>query len=133
MFMGGPVIAGIHHPCRKIRSGQQCISSRAPLPYSPNPKGRARPAGGEDAPPRERRMKALTTGLLLAMLLGGVAAANENLMKELAPTGKLRVALVFAPSKSVFFVVKEADGKPQGVTAEIADALGKKLSLPVEF
>ena len=41
-------------------------------------------------------------------------------MKELAPTGKLRVALVFAPEKSIFFVVKDVNGKPHGVTADIA-------------
>ncbi len=53
-------------------------------------------------------------------------------MKELAPTGKLRVALVFAPSMSVFFVVKDESGKPRGVTADLAAALGKTLDLPVE-
>lgn len=71
-------------------------------------------------------------GLMLALLIAGSASANENTMKELAPTGKLRVALVFAPSMSIFFVVKEADGKPRGVTADLAEALGKTLSVPVE-
>ncbi|TMI98586.1 MAG: transporter substrate-binding domain-containing protein [Alphaproteobacteria bacterium] len=52
-------------------------------------------------------------------------------MKELAPTGKLRVALVFAPSMSAFFVVKEND-KPRGVTADLAAALGRKFNLAVE-
>jgi polar amino acid transport system substrate-binding protein len=77
-------------------------------------------------------MKILTIcGVMLALSLG-TASANESTMKELAPTGKLRVALVFAPSMSIFFVVKEADGKPRGVTADIADALGKKFNVPVE-
>jgi polar amino acid transport system substrate-binding protein len=53
-------------------------------------------------------------------------------MKELAPTGKLRVALVFAPSKSIFFNIKDAIGKAQGVTADIAGALAKKFNLPLE-
>lgn len=70
-------------------------------------------------------------GLLLA-LFAGPASAQESTMKELAPTGKLRVALVFAPSMSVFFVVKDADGKPVGVTRTLADELGKRLSVPVE-
>jgi polar amino acid transport system substrate-binding protein len=70
--------------------------------------------------------------LMLALLLAGGASANESAMKELNPTGKLRVALVFAPSMSIFFVVKEADGKPRGVTADLADALGKALNQPVE-
>jgi polar amino acid transport system substrate-binding protein len=54
-------------------------------------------------------------------------------MKELLPTDKLRVALVFAPSKSAFFVVKDAGGSPEGVTADITAALGKHLGLPVEL
>lgn len=69
---------------------------------------------------------------MLALLIASSASANESTMKELAPTGKLRVALVFAPSMSIFFVVKEADGKPRGVTADLADALGKKLNVPIE-
>jgi polar amino acid transport system substrate-binding protein len=71
-------------------------------------------------------------GLLLTVLLAHGATANESAMKELMPTDRLRVALVFAPSMSIFFVVKDADGKPRGVTADLADALGKKFNLPVE-
>ena len=74
----------------------------------------------------------LLAGLLLTVLLAHGAAANESAMKELMPTEKLRVALVFAPSMSIFFVVKEADGRPRGVTADLADALGRKFKLPVE-
>jgi hypothetical protein len=37
--------------------------------------------------------------LLLTTFLAAGAVARENAMKELAPTGKLRVALVFAPEK----------------------------------
>jgi polar amino acid transport system substrate-binding protein len=72
-----------------------------------------------------------TCGLLLTLLVANGASANESTMKELNPTGKLRVALVFAPSMSIFFVVKEND-KPRGVTADLAAALGKKLNVPVE-
>jgi polar amino acid transport system substrate-binding protein len=77
-------------------------------------------------------MKILTICGLMTMLLAGSAAANEGAMKELAPTGKLRIALVFAPSMSIFFNVKDADGKARGVTADLADALGKTLNVPVE-
>jgi polar amino acid transport system substrate-binding protein len=54
-------------------------------------------------------------------------------MNELAPTGMLRVGLVFAPVMSTFFVVKDETGKPKGVTVDIGEALGKSLNLPVEF
>jgi polar amino acid transport system substrate-binding protein len=67
------------------------------------------------------------------MLLGGGTAANDDTMRQLAPTGKLRVALVLAPEKSVFFVVKDVDGRPQGVTADIAAALADKLNLSIEY
>jgi polar amino acid transport system substrate-binding protein len=67
---------------------------------------------------------------MLALLIGG-ASANKRAMKELSPTGKLRVALVFAPSKSLFFNVKEGE-RAIGITADIAEALGQKLGLPVE-
>jgi polar amino acid transport system substrate-binding protein len=67
------------------------------------------------------------------MLLGGGAAANDGTMRELAPTGKLRVALVLAPEKSIFFVVKDVDGRPQGVTADIAAALANRLKLSIEY
>jgi polar amino acid transport system substrate-binding protein len=71
-------------------------------------------------------------GLLLATFATG-ASANESIMKELAPAGTLRVGLVYAPSMSVFFVVKDADGKPRGVTVDLADALGTTLNLPVQY
>ena len=79
-------------------------------------------------------MKILKTcGLLLTLLAATGASANESTMKELAPTGKLRVALVFAPSPGAFFVLKQADGTPNGVTADLAAALAKKLGLPIEY
>jgi polar amino acid transport system substrate-binding protein len=54
-------------------------------------------------------------------------------MKELVPTGKLRVGVAFAPSPSPLFVVKDADGKPRGVTVDLATELAKQLDVPVEF
>jgi len=77
-------------------------------------------------------MKILTTCAMILLLASG-ASANENTMKELAPTGKLRVALVFAPSPGAFFVLKQADGTPNGVTADLAAGLAKKYGLPVEY
>ena len=54
-------------------------------------------------------------------------------MKELVPTGKLRVGVAFAPSPSPLFVVLDVDGKPQGVTVDLGDELAKRLNVPVEF
>jgi len=91
----------------------------------------AMPACDDRSALGRRRMKILTIcGLMLGLSLGS-ASANESAMKELNPTGKLRVGLVFAPSKSLFFNIKEGEAA-RGVTADIAEALGKKLSVPVE-
>ncbi len=54
-------------------------------------------------------------------------------MKDLIPTGKLRAGVAFAPAPSPLFVLKDADGSPCGVTADLANALGQKLGVPVEF
>jgi polar amino acid transport system substrate-binding protein len=54
-------------------------------------------------------------------------------MKELAPTGNLRVGLVFAPQMSAFFVEKDASGTPRGVTADLGAALAKSLGVPVAY
>jgi polar amino acid transport system substrate-binding protein len=82
-------------------------------------------------------LRTLASRILIAVLLSLPlvlsAAAREDDVKELAPTGKLRVALVFAPEKSIFFVVKDGNGRPQGVTADIAGALGHAVNLPVEY
>jgi polar amino acid transport system substrate-binding protein len=76
-------------------------------------------------------VKILTTAALIVAGFLGSAAADERLMKELAPTGKLRVGLVFAPSKSLFFNVKDGE-RAAGITADIAAALAQKLGVPVE-
>ena len=51
---------------------------------------------------------------------------------ELAPTGKLRGAVVVAPAASVFFAVDNA-GKPKGVTVDLLGALSEELKLPLEL
>jgi polar amino acid transport system substrate-binding protein len=74
-------------------------------------------------------------GMLLAgaLVASGAEAQESTAVKELIPTGKLRVGVVFAPAASPFFVVKEANGEPRGVTVDLARELGRKLDVPVEF
>ena len=55
-------------------------------------------------------------------------------MKELVPTGKLRVAIAVSPSPSSLYAVKDSEtGKFRGVTVDLGTALAKKLGVPVEF
>jgi polar amino acid transport system substrate-binding protein len=69
-------------------------------------------------------------GLLLALSLGGPAGAIEdNIMKELAPTGKLRVGVAYAPAPTPIFVAKDAGGEVHGVARDLGIALAKALGV----
>ena len=62
------------------------------------------------------------------------AGAQENAaLKELAATGKLRLGVVFAPVASAFFVTKDSQGQPHGVTVDLGKELARRLGVPVEF
>jgi polar amino acid transport system substrate-binding protein len=63
----------------------------------------------------------------------GAACAKETALKEIAPTGKLRVGVVYAPVATAFFVTKDADGRPHGVTVDLANELATRLGVPIEF
>jgi polar amino acid transport system substrate-binding protein len=54
-------------------------------------------------------------------------------MKELIPTGKLRIGLALAPSPSPLFVVKTADGMPRGVTVDLGRELAQSLGVEADF
>jgi polar amino acid transport system substrate-binding protein len=70
--------------------------------------------------------------MLLAATLTASAqgAAPPDVMKDLAPTGKLRAAINFGNG---VLAQKEPNGEPKGVTPDLATALAKKLGVPVEF
>jgi polar amino acid transport system substrate-binding protein len=54
--------------------------------------------------------------------------------KELAPTGKLRVAVAVGPAASALWTVRDAaTGKPKGVPVELGSAMAQKLGVPVEL
>jgi polar amino acid transport system substrate-binding protein len=55
-------------------------------------------------------------------------------MKELVPTGKLRVAIAIAPSPSAVYAIKDTNtGKFRGVTVDLGNALAKKLGVQADF
>lgn len=55
-------------------------------------------------------------------------------MKELVPTGKLRVAIAIAPSPSALYALKDPNsGKFRGVTVDLGTALAKKIGVPPDF
>jgi polar amino acid transport system substrate-binding protein len=73
-------------------------------------------------------------GFAITLAYGTFVPAKADLMKELAPTGKLRVAIAVAPAPSALYAIKdEATGQYRGVTVELGSAIAKKLGVPVEF
>src|ERR1035437_9995263 len=56
-----------------------------------------------------------------------------NPAAQLAPTGKLRVAIAIAPSPSAQFAIKDEAGNYRGVANILGQALAKKLGVPVEL
>jgi polar amino acid transport system substrate-binding protein len=80
-------------------------------------------------------MKAVTLfGMMLVLSTGTWAAsAADDLMKELVPTGKLRVGVAYAPSRTPIFVAKDAAGDVHGVPLDLGTALAKALGVPVEI
>jgi polar amino acid transport system substrate-binding protein len=72
----------------------------------------------------------------VALFMGGAAMAQDKnaVLKELAPTGKLRVGVAVGPSGSPLWAIKDpATGKPAGVTVDLGAALAAKLGVPVEY
>jgi polar amino acid transport system substrate-binding protein len=61
-------------------------------------------------------------------------AVDTAASKELAPTGRLRVAIAVGPSASALWTVRDAaTGKPKGVPVELGTAMAGKLGVPVEL
>jgi len=75
--------------------------------------------------------------VLVVAVLAACASISDrptsDALKELAPTGKLRVGVASAPTRSAFFVEKDANGQPSGVTVDLGNELGRKLGVPVEI
>ena len=60
--------------------------------------------------------------------------ATDAASRELASTGKLRVAIAVGPSASALWTVRDpATGKPKGVPVELGTAMAQKLGVPVEL
>jgi polar amino acid transport system substrate-binding protein len=58
---------------------------------------------------------------------------DSALLRELAPSGTLRVGVVVGPTRSAFFATQAAAEPPRGVTVELGTQLGQKLGVTVQF
>jgi polar amino acid transport system substrate-binding protein len=80
------------------------------------------------------RLHATLLSLLFTCSIACAESVDPAVMRELVPTGTLRVAIAVAPAPSALYAVKDdATGKFRGVTIDLGTALAKKLGVPVEF
>jgi polar amino acid transport system substrate-binding protein len=91
---------------------------------------------------RHRPLIPLATALLVALSAcstpsgagGAPGAADAAVLAQLAPTGRVRVAVAVGPSGSTFRATLDpTTGRARGVPVDLANALGKQLGVPVEI
>ena len=80
------------------------------------------------------RTRAIAIAAVLACGMASTALsepAMDKVLKDLAPTGKLRAAINLG--NSVLAQKDEASGQPKGITPDLARELGRRLSVPVDL
>lgn len=77
---------------------------------------------------------ALICGVIVAFFATAKdVRANDDAIKQLAPTETLRVAIAVGPAPSALYTIKVAGGTPRGVAVDLGTALAKKIGKPVQF
>jgi polar amino acid transport system substrate-binding protein len=76
------------------------------------------------------RVAGLVLGI--AMMMTGPADADA-LKDQMAPTGKLRVAIGISPAGGAFWSTKNAAGGYAGVPVDLGKAMAAQLGVPVEY
>src|SRR5215510_13692390 len=71
-------------------------------------------------------------GLFLGMSVMMAPAAADALKDEIAPTGKLRVAIAISPAGGAFWSTKTETGYA-GVPVDLGKAMADQLGVPVEY
>jgi polar amino acid transport system substrate-binding protein len=73
-------------------------------------------------------------GAIIMSMATSAAADDGAALKELAPTGKLRVAIAVGPAPSALWCIRDpASGKPKGVPIELGTAMAGNLKVPVQL
>src|ERR1700742_1925185 len=70
--------------------------------------------------------------LMAAMMVAGPASA-DGLKDEIAPTGKLRVAIAISPAGGAFWSTKTASGDYAGVPVDLGKEMAAQLGVPVDY
>ena len=75
-----------------------------------------------------------TVGLVLAVSIMMAASASADPLKdEIAPTGKLRVAIGISPAGGAYWSTKNEGGGYAGVPVELGKEMAAQLGVPVEY
>jgi polar amino acid transport system substrate-binding protein len=73
-------------------------------------------------------------GLVLGVsVMMAVPASADALKDEIAPTGKLRVAIAISPAGGAFWSTKSETGGYAGVPVDLGKEMAAQLGVPVEF
>src|SRR5204863_9123276 len=73
----------------------------------------------------------LLAATVSALAQGSSGAVSPDVLKDLAPTGKLRAAINLG--NGVLAQPDGAGGQPKGITPDLAMELGRRLGVPVEL
>ena len=73
-------------------------------------------------------------GLVLGILaMAALRACADGLKDEIAPTGKLRVAIAISPAGGAFWSTKTEAGGYAGVPVDLGKEMAAQLGVPVEY
>src|SRR4051812_27489590 len=73
-------------------------------------------------------------GLILGIFVMTTLPARADALKdEIAPTGKLRVAIAISPAGGAFWSTKTESGGYAGVPVELGKEMAAQLGVPVEY
>jgi polar amino acid transport system substrate-binding protein len=75
----------------------------------------------------------LVAGLILGAMMMAVPANADALKDEIAPTGKLRVAIAISPAGGAFWSTKIESGGYAGVPVDLGKEMAAQLGVPVEY
>jgi polar amino acid transport system substrate-binding protein len=71
-------------------------------------------------------------GFVLGVLMMAVPASADPLKDEIAPTGKLRVAIGISPAGGAYWSTKTENGYA-GVPVDLGKAMAEQLGVPIEY
>src|SRR5215469_8876205 len=89
---------------------------------------------GEGSSMSVRSLRSLVLlGIVMMMMMMAAPARAEDLTKEIAPTGKLRVAIGISAAGGAFWSNKTESGAYSGVPVDLGKEMAAQLGVPVEY